>query len=234
MNEEFLKELVGDQWYQQLKDFLHGSYFSSLGNTIARYREVRDIYPEKKLVFRAFKETPYNEVKVVLIAMDPYNNSPDAPDGLAFSNSRAFKASQSIKIILEEIDREYPEWIGSIEHGRLGNVDLKRWAGQGVFLYNTALTVEKEKAGSHLKLWEPFTKEVIKALNKKNDLVWILLGNDARKLKYQITNQTHAVIEAPHPAAEAYSGGKAGFFGSNVFRKVNEELEARNKQIIIW
>jgi uracil DNA glycosylase len=32
-------------------------------------------------------------------------------------------------------------------------------------------------------------------------------------------------LTAPHPAAEAYSGGKAGFFGCNHFVKINEYLD---------
>ena len=36
--------------------------------------------------------------------------------------------------------------------------------------------------------------------------------------------KSHYVLTAPHPAAEAYSGGKAGFFGCNHFLKINEYL----------
>ena len=231
-----LVSLVGEEWYEPLKTILHSSYFKQIGYTIANLREIKEIYPPKELVFRAFKETLYSNVKVVMIAMDPYNNDPFAADGLAFSNSRAipFKISPSLRIILEEIDNEYPEWKDSIENGKLGGVDLSRWAKQGVFLYNTALTVEKGNPGSHIKMWELFTSSVIEALNKKNDLVWILLGREARKFKSKITNPSHAVLEAPHPAAEAYSGGTAGFYGSGIFRKANEELKARNKSIIYW
>ena len=35
----------------------------------------------------------------------------------------------------------------------------------------------------------------------------------------------HLVLTAPHPAAEVYAGGKAGFFGSKPFSKVNEFLK---------
>lgn len=230
----FLVNLVGETWYNQLKDYLESEEFYKLGFAIANLRNRGiEIYPPSELIFRAFKETPYDEVKVILLAMDPYNNSLDAADGLAFSNSRAFRASPSIKIILEEIDNEYPEWKGDIEHGRLGWCDLKRWAEQGVFLYNSALTVEKDKPGSHIALWTPFTNKVVEALNRKNDLIWILLGKEAQKFSKKIGNQTHTVLEAPHPAAETYRRG-AGFLGSGVFRKANEELIARNKSIIYW
>jgi uracil DNA glycosylase len=33
------------------------------------------------------------------------------------------------------------------------------------------------------------------------------------------------VLAVPHPAAEVYAGGKAGFFGSKPFSKANEFLD---------
>jgi uracil DNA glycosylase len=35
---------------------------------------------------------------------------------------------------------------------------------------------------------------------------------------------SHYLLTAPHPAAEAYTGGKAGFFGCNHFLKINQYL----------
>ncbi len=231
--EEYLKNNFGEGWYNQLKDILTSDYFTKLGQHIAALRDKVEIYPKSEWVFRAFKLTPYEDVKVIILAMDPYNSGPDQADGLAFSNSEARYVSPSVRNIMKEVEDEFPEWKGSIEHGRLGWVDLRRWAKQGVFLYNTALTVEKNKAGSHIKLWKPFTKEVIKALNRKHDLVWILMGNEAQKFESLIVNPSHAVLKCAHPAAESYRKN-AGFFGSGVFRKANEELEARNKKIIYW
>ena len=66
-------------------------------------------------------------------------------DGLAFSNNLTDEISPSLKIILQEIDNEYPEWKEEINYGRLDRQDLHRWAKQGVLLLNTALTIEKRK-----------------------------------------------------------------------------------------
>ena len=40
------------------------------------------------------------------------------------------------------------------------------------------------------------------------------------------------VLTAPHPAAEAYSGGTAGFLGCNHFNQVNEILKNTKKELI--
>ena len=65
------------------------------------------------------------------------------------------------------------------------DTDLSDWAKQGVFLLNTVLTVEKDKANSHKEIgWEIFTDYVIKEINDKlNNVVFILWGRQARDKK---------------------------------------------------
>ena len=49
-----------------------------------------------------------------------------------------------------------------------------------MLLLNTALTVKKGEAESHLKIWSEFTREFIKYITKElNDVVFILWGNKA-------------------------------------------------------
>lgn len=56
-------------------------------------------------------------------------------------------------------------------------------ASQGVLLLNTALTVERGKPGSHLNIWKPFTKDLIKKLiTETTDIVWLLWGRPAQQL----------------------------------------------------
>ena len=56
-------------------------------------------------------------------------------------------------------------------------------------------------------------------------MVFILWGAFAKQKKKLIDSAKHLVIEAPHPAAEVYAGGKAGFFGSTPFSKSNAFLD---------
>ena len=226
-----LQLLFGKEWSEALSEYISGKDFYQLACKITELRKTKEIYPSRENVFRCFRETSYDKVRVVMVALDPYNNAPEFPDGLAFSNSMSKTISPSLRNILKEINDEYPENKELITHGKLDPQDLSRWSKQGVLLLNSALTVEKGKAGSHLELWKPFTEEVFKALNRRQDLVWILLGKEAMKFKELIINQTHSIITAAHPAIHSYGG--TGFFGSNVFRKANKQLEARNKQIVI-
>jgi uracil-DNA glycosylase len=65
----------------------------------------------------------------------------------------------------------------------------------------------------------------------KQDLIWLLLGNDAKGFKHLITNSTHSIVEAGHPSP---LNTKIPFNGSKCFKKVNTELTARNLKEIVW
>jgi uracil-DNA glycosylase len=229
MKEQLMK-LLGTSWYESMKVYLESEDFSKLGTKIALLRRTRIIYPESKYVFRAFQETSFDKVKVVLVGQDPYFNEGFA-DGLAFSNSLSTGIAPSLKNILIEVDDNYPEWVDKVDYGRLDRQDLSRWSKQGVLLLNVALTVEKGYPLSHIKYWEKFTIAVLEALNTKNEIIWVFFGKESQKYTKFVTNKTHTILNIIHPAAETYGRG-AGFFGSNVFKEINEELLLRNKQII--
>ena len=223
--------LFGSTWVKALgEDYFSSKDFIYLANKVAELREKTTVFPSRRDIFKAFRYTPYTDVKVVILGQDPYHDG--SADGLSFSNSITNKISPSLRNILKEVENEFPENKDNISNGRLDPQDLSRWAKQGVLMLNTALTVEKSNAGSHLELWMPFTIKVFQALNNKNDIVWILLGKEAQKFSRLITNKTHTILTASHPASEIYGNG--GFFNSGIFRKCNEELKARNKQIIIF
>lgn len=62
---------VGHEWAELLHDFFDGDYMKSVR---AKIKQARDkgvvIYPEPVNIFRAFKETPYDKVKVVILGQD--------------------------------------------------------------------------------------------------------------------------------------------------------------------
>lgn len=232
MNRKLLEDLFSSSWVDALgESFFSSTGFAYIGNYIGKLRQTTTIYPDRKDIFKAFKLTPFNEVKVVILGQDCYHDG--SADGLAFSNSKSNTISPSLKNILKEIEDEFPENKDIITHGRLDLQDLSRWSKQGVLLLNVALTVEKGKAGSHLELWKPFTIKVLQTLNTENDIIWLFLGKESQKFTKFATNITHSILKVSHPAAELYKPN-AGFFDSNCFKKINEELLARNRKEIVW
>lgn len=230
------KELFGESWAGILEEYLELGKLNVIAKKVNIDRNQFQIIPEQgsPLFFKAFRETLYNEVKVVILGQDPYHSPPNAFDGLAFSNSFLDSQQPSLKNILAEVERDIYD---GFELERLSRQSLYSWAEQGVLLINVAHSVRAKKPGSHLPLWEPFTLEVIKALNKKDDLIWLLWGNYAISYKEYISNKSHYIICTSHPSSYSYMKPVKQyppFWKSNCFSQVNEQLEARNLSRIKW
>lgn len=230
--EEVFKKMFGPSWVRYLKHYIYTKKFIRIGKAIHRERSIYKVYPEREDLFRCFRVTPIETMKVVILGQDPYHN-PNSADGLAFSNSRTKNISPSLRNILKEVDNCYPEHVDNTDYGRSDRKDLARWGVQGVLLLNTAQTVREKSPGSHHHLWDEFTDEIINVINEELDIVWILLGSKSQSFIPKISKQ-HCILKAPHPAAEIYSGGSAGFFDSKIFKRANNELNKRNRGQIHW
>ena len=213
-----LSELITNNWKSILSEEFDKDYFKALELFINKEYQDGEVYPEYENIFSALNLTDYDDVSVVIIGQDPYHN-PFEAHGLAFS-VKISKYPASLKNIFKELKND-------LGIDRVSG-DLTDWAKQGVFLLNTVLTVEKDKANSHKDIgWEIFTDFVIKQINDKLDnVVFVLWGRQARDKKRIITNPSHFIIESAHPSPlSAYNG----FFGSKPFSKANEFLKKNNK-----
>lgn len=208
-----------NSWDLVLHDEMQKSYFKYIKDFIKEERLSKTIYPPAKDLFNAFRLTDFKDIKVVILGQDPYHGEKEAM-GLSFSVRRGVRTPPSLRNIFKELKDDL-----KIERT---DTDLSDWARQGVFLLNTVLTVEKDKANSHKDIgWEIFTDFVIKQINDKlNNVVFILWGKQARDKKRLITNPNHYIIESAHPSPlSAYNG----FFGSKPFSKTNNYLIAHGK-----
>jgi uracil DNA glycosylase len=61
--------------------------------------------------------------------------------------------------------------------------------------------------------------------------VVVAVGKKAESSLEELFPDRIAIV---HPAAEAYSGGKAGFYGCKIFSKVNQQLIEKGKDPINW
>jgi uracil-DNA glycosylase len=181
----------------------------------------KTIYPAMGNVYNAYKLTPFDKVVVALWGQDPYHDG--SAHGLCFSTTGLYRPP-SLRIIMQEIvDSYYP---GANIDQCFRHNNLTSWAEQGILMLNTALTVEKASAGSHLnKGWEEFVTETIALLNyKEKPVIHLLWGAHAKKLRNYI-NPDHIILEADHPAAHLHQNNNANFKGSNHFALVNKYLK---------
>jgi uracil-DNA glycosylase len=207
---------LGD-WEPHLAPILSSKSFRRIQDEIKRYRQLgQTVYPKGEDAFRAFELCQLENTKVVIIGQDPYHNG--SATGLAFGvNGTPIPPSLNVirRELCAQFDHVPEEFDNSLEH----------WASQGVLLLNTALSVLKGRAASMSQLWQWFTPMVVKLICKhKPGTIFVLWGRHAQSYRKYITHDC-IVYTAPHPAAELYSGGKAGFFGNGHFLKINESLD---------
>ena len=222
---------IEESWKKELKDYFDKEKFKRLADFVKNEYLNKTVYPPPKDLFKAFNETPFDKVKVVILGQDPYHG-PGQAHGLCFSVPEGMSAPPSLLNIFKEICSELPD-SQSCKMDAAQRVDLTRWAHQGVFLLNTTLSVLKGRPTSHAgKGWEEFTDFVIKRLSdKKEHLVFMLWGAYAKSKKDLIDVSKHLVLESPHPSPLSAS---RGFFGNGHFAKCNEYLKTHGEKEIDW
>jgi len=177
---------------------------------------VKQIYPPIHQVFRVF-ELDLQKIRVVLLGQDPYHGH-DQAHGLSFSVPYGKYIPPSLRNIFKELKTSFPERNYDFISG-----NLERWfKEEGIFLLNCSLTVEYNNPGSHMKIWEDFTNDVIQYISVKNpNCVFLLLGKFAHSKMQWISNQSN-IICAPHPSPLA-----KGFLGSNCFIQVENIITSK-------
>jgi len=215
---------IETSWKAQLQQQFEQPYWQSLTAFVKAEYAAGPCCPAGKNIFRAFDLTPFDDVKVVILGQDPYH-TPGAAMGFCFSVPDGNRPQPSLQNIFQEL------------HDDLGvqrqQTDLTDWAGQGVFLLNSVLTVRARQAGSHANHgWETFTDSAIARLSEQRDgLVFVLWGSYAIAKRTLIDTGKHLVLTSPHPSP--FSAHK-GFFGSKPFSRTNDYLVAQGKAAIRW
>jgi uracil-DNA glycosylase len=223
-----MKEVkIEESWKMALKEEFEKPYFSALISFIKDEKEAgKIIYPPGPQIFNAFDFTPINDVKVVILGQDPYHGFGQA-NGLCFSVNDGINFPPSLFNIFKEIQSDL-----GLPIPISGN--LERWAEHGVLLLNATLTVRESEAGSHQKKgWETFTDAVIQKISdEKENMVFLLWGEFAKKKGSKINRTKHHVLETGHPSP--LSANRGLWFGNKHFSKTNTYLQSLGKETIKW
>jgi len=191
----------------------------------------KKITPLSSLTYRAFLETPLNEIKVCIAGFSPYHTAKNGvliADGLLMGCSITGKCQPSLEQFYKGIEKEVYNGLALDRHK---NPDVLYLAKQGVFMFNTSLTTELNKPGSHLDIWEPFTKYVIEECLGYTGIPIVFLGKEAAKCQKYVTPFTHSFV-LKHPASASYASGEWDCEG--VFRKINKIIKENNNYVIDW
>jgi len=212
---EFFHQIQEEEFCEKLNKFLNKEY------------QDYTCYPPRELLFNAFKLTPLDKVRVVIVGQDPYHE-PDQAMGLSFSVPKGVKVPPSLVNIYKEIAQEYDCKMD------FSSGDLTYLAKQGVLLLNSILSVRAHQALSHnIEEYRTFLARVLEVLDHQNQpIVFLLWGGPARKLKAYLHNPSHLILECIHPSPLAANHG--GWFGNNHFKLANKYLENNGEKQIKW
>ena len=211
-------------WRERLLEEIEKPYIAELKQFLAVEYQKHQVFPPENLVFNAFLQTPYDQVRVVIVGQDPYHGSGQA-HGLSFSVPPGVALPPSLKNIYKEVESDL-----GCSAPKSGC--LLPWARQGVLLLNATLTVRAGEPKSHYGHgWERFTDAAIDLLARKEDpIVFLLWGKSAQEKCARVKGTHHAVFEAAHPSPYSVEG----FFGCRHFSKANQFLQRVDKAPIVW
>jgi uracil-DNA glycosylase len=218
---------IHSSWKKILKSEFKKPYFEQLTTFLNTEKaQGKTILPPGSLIFNAFEQTHFDDVRVVILGQDPYHKKGQA-HGLSFSVTNGVPYPPSLQNILKELKSD----IGLSVPEKKG--DLTCWAKQGVLLLNASLTVRESEPLSHEKYgWMNFTDAVISALSEqKKDIVFLLWGKFAQQKADLIHPAKHHILTAAHPSPlSAYKG----FLGCKHFSKTNQLLMKSGLEPIDW
>ena len=214
-------------WADKLRTFLTSQDMDLLLNKLmTEAEEGRNFTPTLKDVFRGFTECPFDKLKVVIVGQDPYPQLGIA-DGISFSCSKTGKLQPSLRYLIGAVNQT----VYNLPKETQQDVDLKRWANQGVLMLNTALTCQVDKIGSHYEIWKEFFFMVLDVISsQKRHVPVILLGKQAHTYSVYLTNP---ILKVSHPASAAYAKQNVWDCG-DCFNKVNTLLLDGGVEPITW
>ena len=216
---------LGNDWDEILSDEFEKPYYLSLREFLKEEYKTKTIYPNMNNIFEALKLTSYKDTKVLILGQIHIMEKIKLMDW-----HFQYKPNVAIPPSLLNIYKELESDIGCFIPN---NGYLIPWAKQGVLLLNTALTVRAHEANSHKGIgWEVFTDRIIELLNNRKDpVIFVLWGANARKKIELIDTSRHYILEAPHPSPLS---ARRGFFCCNHFSKINKILIELDKNPIDW
>lgn len=198
-----------------------------------------NIYPYPDLIFNALNTTPLEDIKVVILGQDPYIKAENHDDkmipqamGLSFSVPKGITIPPSLENINKNLLR-----FGHI-HKKPSHGNLSFWSHQGVFMLNTALSVQEGCSNSHENKWTEITDELIKFISDRTEnVVFMLWGGPALKKKHLIDQNKHKITASSHPSPLSYKNTLQqykSFEDTDHFGETNKYLKDHNKPTILW
>jgi uracil-DNA glycosylase len=219
-------------WHAKMRPFIESEECDKIYAYLkAESKRGKQVAPLSMHVWRCFRETSLDNLKVVMVGLCPYHTfKNDAPvaDGLLMGCSITNHLQPTLQQFYDGVERELHD---GLNLSYVANSDVSYLATQGVLMLNAALTTEMNKAGSHLDIWEPFIKYLFEEILNITGVPVLFLGKDASKYKKYTEIFSHSFVVS-HPASAAYKNSEWDTEG--VFSKLDILLEEGNGFGVQW
>lgn len=220
-------ENIFGSWYRVMKPFIESPKFKEIGKFLKdQTGKGVKIYPVFDEVFKAFRECPYQDLKVVILTNNAYTKE---MDGLAFSAGEMESCNDippALNLVFDAIESDL---YNGLYLDR--DPDLTYIARQGVLLLNCDLTTETKT--NHLDLWRPFIEYVMKTIADYNTgLIYYLVGKEAKKYDKFINVLCNDHYYVEHPMVAVVKKRKWNHQG--MFETINRVSKFLNETEISW
>ncbi|WP_391591655.1 Uracil-DNA glycosylase, family 1 [[Mycoplasma] cavipharyngis] len=215
---------LSDGWKSFFNQIITTRWWIKLINNLSQAYSKENVSPEITNLFLAFELTPIETMKVMILGQDPYP-TPKTAIGLAFAINSSSTVPGSLKNIIKKLSQEY-------KREMISWLDLKKWAVQGVFLINTALSVITNRPNSHSYLWAEFSNHLMQFCAQYHpNLIYVGWGNFAQKMILTNCFNAKYKIFCSHPSPLS---AQISFFKTPIFKAINLILQKLNQTPIIW
>lgn len=226
------KDLFHESWHHKMKPWVESEDCDRVYKFLKKEsKRGRKIAPLSSNVFKPFQETSFDDLKVVFMGLSPYHtfrHGAPVTNGLLMDCSNTGKLQPSLEKFYDAMEKELYQ---GLNLNVVKDPDLSYLAHQGVLLTNASLTVEMNKPGSHLKIWEPFIQYLLSEVLFGTGVPVVFLGKEAGNYEKWVAPFTHK-FTISHPASASYAD--MNWDSEGVFKKINKILKDSNGDEIKW
>lgn len=219
--------MTTEEYFKEWLKVINIDSLNKVINHINWLYQSQSVMPEYKDIFKVFHLCPYNELKAVFLAQDPYPQKGVAT-GIAFGNREYTKELSPSLEVIKEACIDY-----SLPHNAIYfDVTLESWVKQGILLLNSSLTVEQNKPNSHCLVWRPFIAHLLTNLSiHESGIIYVLFGSQASSFKHCIKEAFNHVIEVKHPAYYARTHTK---MSTELFKEISNLVKNKYGKPVEW
>jgi uracil-DNA glycosylase len=201
------EKLFSEPWCELLKPLFKSNYMFNLMAFITELYNIMPnliegkniIYPYKNRLFENFRACNPNNLKVVILGSEPFDNK--NATGIPFANpvNKTIGSLENETVLIERCIRKI---MYNNDPSYVFDESFYSWTSQGVFLLDVSSTCEESIINAHSKYWSNFTREVIKLIStEKDNIIFMVWGEQAQYFtRYINTENSHHILRYHHPS----------------------------------